>query len=376
MIFQRALRRELFSAAGAVFTALFTIFITFMLVKILGEAAGGKVGSSDVLALIGFTSLIQMPVLLILTGYIAVLMVVTRSYQDSEMVVWFASGLSLTRWVKPVLMFGLPIIVATGFLSLVAAPWANRMSAEFRERFENRSDISKISPGKFQESASSDRIFFVEEVAGDLGKVQNVFINTLKNGRSSVVVAKEGKIDVDKNGDKFLIMTQGRRYDGLPTEPNFQMMQFEKYGVLVANQSKAAQSDKATKALTVSELLANPINVNRGELFWRISLPIMATILMLIAIPLGYVNPRVGRFANLIVALLAWVVYLNLVNVVQAWIVQGKFALNTSWWLVHLIALFGAAFLFTWRLTVNSRMHPSVLWCQFKRLCRQEKSAA
>jgi len=84
MIFQRALRRELLSAAGAVFTTLFTITITVMLIKILGQAAGGKVASSDVVALIGFTELMNMPILLILTGFISVLLVVTRSYQDSE----------------------------------------------------------------------------------------------------------------------------------------------------------------------------------------------------------------------------------------------------------------------------------------------------
>ena len=85
MIFQRALRRELISTAGAVFTTLFTIIITVMLIKILGQAAGGQIASQDVVALIGFQSLNYMPILLILTGYISVLLVVTRSYQDSEM---------------------------------------------------------------------------------------------------------------------------------------------------------------------------------------------------------------------------------------------------------------------------------------------------
>jgi len=41
MIFQRALRRELLSTAGAVFTTLFTFTITWMLIKILVQAAGG-----------------------------------------------------------------------------------------------------------------------------------------------------------------------------------------------------------------------------------------------------------------------------------------------------------------------------------------------
>jgi lipopolysaccharide export system permease protein len=89
MIFQRALHRELISTAGAVFTTLFTITITVMLIRILGEAAGGRVASQDVIELIGFAALTIMPVLLINTGFVSVLLVITRSYQDSEMVVWF-----------------------------------------------------------------------------------------------------------------------------------------------------------------------------------------------------------------------------------------------------------------------------------------------
>ena len=122
MIFQRALQRELFGAAGAVFTTLFTITITFMLIKILGQAAGGKVASADVITLIAYSSLTYLPILLMLTGFISVLMVVTRMYQDSEMVVWFSSGLSLTSWLIPVFRFGLPFIVLIALLSLVATP--------------------------------------------------------------------------------------------------------------------------------------------------------------------------------------------------------------------------------------------------------------
>lgn len=366
MIFQRALQRELFGAAGAVFTTLFTISITWMLIKILGQAAGGKVASADVISLIGFASLTYLPVLLILTGFISVLLVVSRSYQDSEMVVWFASGLSLTSWVKPILKFGLPLIALTALLSLVATPWANRQSLEVRQGYEKREDIAKVSPGKFQESASSERIFFVEEVAGDLSKVRNVFINTFKNGRSSVVVAKEGTIEIDPQGDRFLVMSQGRRYDGLPTEPDFQMMQFEKYGILVSTQTKAVAGDKSAKSLSLSELLADPNNFNQGELLWRISLPLMGTVLLLLAVPLGYVNPRVGRSANLIIALLLVVVYLNMLNIVQAGVVQGRSSFAMAWWPLHLVALILVVLLFSWRLKVNSRYHPLVLWSKIK----------
>jgi lipopolysaccharide export system permease protein len=376
MIFQRALRRELLSAAGAVFTTLFTITITVMLIKILGQAAGGKVASSDVVALIGFTSLMYLPILLILTGFISVLLVITRAYQDSEMVVWFASGLSLTEWILPVLRFGMPLMLLTGALSFAVTPWANQQSAEFRERYEKRSDIAKVSPGKFQESASSDRIFFVEEVAGDLSKVQNIFINTIRDGRSSVVVATDGTMEIDKSGDKFLVMNKGRRYDGLPTEPDFQMMQFEKYGVLVSAQNGVVVGDKSAKSMPLSVLLENPDAVMKAELLWRISLPLMCILLLLLAIPLGYVNPRVGRSANLIIALLSVIIYLDMINISQAMVAQERAMFATSWWPIHLVILLVVIGWFGWRLKVNSRWHPLVLWSRCKACFRKKESLA
>jgi lipopolysaccharide export system permease protein len=369
MIFQRALRRELVSTAGAVFTTLFTITITVMLIRILGQAAGGRVDSQDVIELIGFEALKLLPVLLILTGFVSVLLVVTRSYQDSEMVVWFASGLSLTRWIKPVLMFGLPIIVLTGLLSFVVTPWASRMSAEFRERFEKREDIKKISPGKFQESSSSDRVFFVEGIAGDAGKVKNIFVNTLKDDRTTIVVAKEGTTEFNSRGDKFLVMSKGRRYDGVPNQSDFEIMEFERYSVLVARQSQALVSDKSAASLPTTALLTDRNNFNLGELLWRCALPLMALLLMLLAIPLSFVNPRAGRSANLLIALLLFVVYSNMVSVFQAQVVQNRLSFHVAWWPIHALAVVMIASLFAWRLKMNSRYHPLVALASLKRAC-------
>ena len=378
MIFQRALRRELISTAGAVFTTLFTIIITVMLIKILGQAAGGQIASQDVIALIGFQSLNYLPILLILTGYISVLLVVTRSYQDSEMVVWFASGQSLVRWIKPVLLCGFPIILLTGILSFVATPWANNQSAQYRERFEKHEDISKVAPGKFQESAATNRIFFVEGISGDSTKVKNVFVNTQKNGKNSIVVAKEGMVELDKNGDKFLILQKGRRYDAMEAQNEFRIMEFERYGVLVSSASQAVNGDKSARALPTADLLKDPNNFNMGELLWRISLPLMTLCLMLLAIPLSFVNPRVGRSASLMIALLLYVVYGNVVNIFQAEVVQKRLSFGLGWWPMHLAVVVIISLLFLWRLKVNSRYHPLVMWSAIKhaRLTQTKKSAA
>lgn len=367
MIFERALRRELMSTAGAVLTTLLTITLTVMLIKILGQAASGQVSPQDVLALIGFQALNYLPVILILTGFISVLLVVTRSYQDAEMVVWFACGLSLTRWIKPVLRFGWPIILLTGMLSFVVTPWANQQSTQFRERFEKREDIARISPGKFQESATANRIFFVEGISGDTNKVKNIFVNTFRDGKNSIVVAREGEMEVDQDGEKFVVMNKGRRYDGMPMQPDFQIIEFERYGLAVLNQSQAAVGAKSVRVLPTWELLAQDAGFSRGELLWRLALPLMALILMLLAIPLSFVNPRGGRSIGLLVALLLFVLYSNTVSVFQSMVAQNRMSFMLGWWPVHAAAAALVLSLFCWRLKINSRYHPALVWSGMRR---------
>lgn len=361
MIFQRAIRRELLNTVGAVFTTLFTIVITVMLIRILGDAAGGRVASGDVVALLGFAALIYLPVILSLTAFISVLLVVARSYQDSEMIVWFASGLSLMRWIRPIMSVGIPLVLLTASLSLWLTPWASRLSAEYKESFRNREDISRISPGKFQESASGDRIFFVEGLSSDTSKVENVFVSQSQGKNSSVVVAQEGSVILDQRGDKLLELRNGHRYDGTPGSPDFQTMDFGRYVIVVSSSQRELTDNKSARVLSTRSLIESPNPSNMSELLWRVSLPVMCLLQMLLAIPLGFVNPRRGRTLNLMIALVLAVSYLNSVGIVQAAVGQGRLSFTSAWWPLHLSALVVIAVLFFWRNNTNSRWHPMAL---------------
>ncbi|MFA9216275.1 MAG: LPS export ABC transporter permease LptF [Sphingomonadaceae bacterium] len=367
MIFQRALRREMASAAGATFTVLFSICITWTLITVLGKAAGGKVASSDVIALIVFAALNYLPTILILTSFISVLMVVTRSYRDSEMVVWFASGLSLTSWIRPVLTFGLPMVLLTAGLSFVATPWAKQKSSEYVERFAKREDLQKVSPGQFKESAAANRIFFVEGVSGSTAVVQNVFVNTVDEHGTAVIVAREGVINNGPKGERYLVLKNGRRYQGVPGQADFQTMEFESYSMRVASQSQELESDHNVDAISTMALLEDRSNEASAELLWRIASPLTCLVLILLAIPLGFVNPRAGSSANLIIALLIFFSYSNLVKLVEASVKQGKFMFAVSWWPLHVIAALAVFGLFAWRLNVNHRYHPLALLALMKR---------
>jgi lipopolysaccharide export system permease protein len=175
------------------------------------------------------------------------------------------------------------------------------------------------------------------------------------------VVAKEGTVELKPNGDKFLVMEKGRRYDGIPNRLDFEMMEFERYSVLVSRQSMEAGTGRSASASPTSELLADPTQRNLSELLWRISLPLMAFFLVVLAVPLAFANPRGGRSANLIIALLLVVAYNNMTAVFESLVAQGRLSFWVGLWPIHLLALLTAVFLFLWRLKVNSPYHPAVL---------------
>ncbi|MFH1602288.1 MAG: LPS export ABC transporter permease LptF [Pseudomonadota bacterium] len=353
LIFQRSLLREFGNLAVAVFCALFAITLTTQLIRYLGQAASGTIPSEAVLALLGFAALNYLPVLLSLTLFISVLMAISRSYRDSEMVIWFSAGLPLIAWVRPVLLFAAPLVFVISLLSLFLAPWAYNHSEVYRRQLESRDELSRIAPGVFRESGSAERVFFVEGIAGDASNVQNVFVTSMQHGRLGVMVSRRGFQETAANGDRFVVLADGRRYEGNPGEAEFRVMEFERYAVRIeTREAKAGQIP--ARALSTQTLLQEPHQGNLAELLWRIGLPLAALNLALLAIPLAFVNPRASRSTNLIFALLTYMVYSNLISVSQAWVSQGKISFHVGWWVVHVAMLVLLLGLFYRRMSVNS----------------------
>jgi len=353
VIFRRALLREFGNLALAVFATLFAITLTTQLIRLLGQAAIGEVLSEGVVALLAFSALNYLPVLLSLTLFITVLMTLSRSYRESEMVIWFGSGLSLLAWVRPVLLFASPLVALVALLSLFLSPWAIGKAEEYRRQMDLRDQASRVAPGVFREAAGADRVFFVEEIAGDQTNVQNVFIAQMQQGRLGITVSRRGYRESAENGDRFVVLLDGRRYEGIPGDLDFKVMDFQRYAMKVETRETPAEQ-ASTKAMSTFALLQARGNPGLAELVWRLGLPISAMILALLAIPLSFVNPRASRSVNLLFALLTYMVYANLLSIVQAWVSQGRLAFTTGWWAVHAGMLGVLALLFYRRLRVGS----------------------
>ena len=355
MLFRKSLRRDLTNLAGIVFATLFTIMVTTTLIRLLGRASAGRVDTATVLPLIAFSSINYLPVLLVLTLYVSVLTALTRAWRDSEMVIWFASGQSLAAWVRPVLSFALPFAIAVTLIAFFVAPWASRQAGDYTQRFAQREDVSQVSAGQFRESARAERVFFVESLAADAQSVRNVFVAQRKGDQEwSVVVSSGGFIENAPEGGRYLVLEQGRRYDGSMTTSQLRLSEFERYGVRLDPRPAGGAND-SVRARDTAALLADPTPRNLGELAGRIGLPISALLLALLAIPLSFVNPRVGRSVNLVIALLIYVTYTNLQSLMQAWIAQGRLPFAVGVWLVHAILALACGWLF-WRRMSTRRL--------------------
>jgi lipopolysaccharide export system permease protein len=223
-----------------------------------------------------------------------------------------------------------------------------------------------VAPGQFKESTSSNRVFIVEGAAGGANVVQNVFVNTIEKNGNTVVVAKEGVIESDGKGGQFLVLKNGRRYQGVPGRADFQSMEFERYSMRVSSKVAVLGADMPVGSLSTAALLAAPNRFTMAELLWLMASPIMCLLLMLLAIPLGFVNPRAGSSANLILAMLIFITYSNLVKLTEASVAQGKAGFGAAWWPLHALVALGVLALFAWRLNVNHRYHPLVLLNAFK----------
>src|SRR5690625_1362242 len=342
-LFRRSVISEILSHGGVVLSTLIIVWLSVLIVRLLGDAASGQIGAEVVLGLAVFSSITALPVILSVSLFIAVLTTVTRSFRESEMVVWFSSGLSLTNWIRPILYCAIPLSLIIATLTLYGAPWAYRQIAEYHQRYELRSDLSKVSTGEFIETEGGDRVFFSEDPLDDEDELGQVVVRVLGEEWHHLITAESAYTEIADNGDRFLVLRDGHRYDLTPGEGDAQLFSFERYGVRMENRDEdtdpeaiRSQAEQQLKARPTPSLIDKFDQGSQAHLMWRLAMPLAALSLALLAIPLGVVNPRLGRGGDILIAGLIALLYMNLINLSRGWINKGVLPFEVGLWLVHL----------------------------------------
>lgn len=350
MIFRRSLVRELTATVVGLFIVLLAILFTNLVLRLLAQAAGGAVAPEGILALLGFNALFYFNILLSVALFLTVLLTLSRWYRDSEMIVWFTSGQSLASCLPPILAFAAPFLLAIVVLSFFLSPWAEQRKVEYQRQLESKDEIALVTPGLFREFRRANLVVFVESINSFDGKIRNVFLHSVDEGKDATTVAREGTLEEAPNGDRFIVLVDGRRYEGKAGSPDFRIVEFDKLGHRI-EPAELRKLPLSTKAIPTPELVFAEGRVEQAELFWRISVPIAALVLVLLAVPLAYVNPRMGRSFNLITAAFLYLLYSNCLNIVQSFIAQGKLGFWTGLALPHVIAIGVVLLLFGQRLS-------------------------
>lgn len=312
---------------------------------LVGKAAKGWIPNDALTTILGFNLIRFLPALLSLTIFLAVLLTLTRWYRDSEMVIWLTSGLGITKWIRPILNFAVPVITIITVLSFFVMPWANQKVTEYENQLKARDESSSISPGVFKESNNGERVYFVEGF-DELGNVvKNVFIQSTQHQKTGIIVASKGSRYTAENDDRFILLENGRRYQGKPNSAEMSSTEFERYALRLETKEVAVPVAK-TETISSMSLISSESPRDKAELQSRLAIPVSAFILVLLAIPLSFVDPRAGRSLNVMLAVFIFIIYNNMLNIFEAWITQSKIHPIIGLWPVHGLFALLAIYLF------------------------------
>ena len=353
MIVTRYFTKEILSTWLAVTTILFLIFFSNRFMRYLADAASGAISNEVVFQLVAIKSITALPVLLPLALYLAVLVTMGRLYKDSEMTAFAACGIGVSTVLRTVIWISLPVSLLLLALALYGVPAAQQWAAEIQNEAKSNADFSTVIPGRFKAMQSDDLVIYSERVTDEGQRLEGVFARHIKQDTVSVLSATSAVHAFDETSNNmFVVFEDGYRYEGIPGEANFKIVEFDEYGVRVA-QGEAAAKQLPLSARSTERLFNSTHLREQAELQWRIAMPLSATLLAILSVLLSRADPRQGRFAKLFVAILIYVLYNNLIGIAKNWVEQGQVPVALGIWWVH--ALLVVLILLMWGKQVGFR---------------------
>ncbi len=323
---------------AAVLIVLLVIMIGNVLARSLSSVTDGAITPDTLLVLVGVKSVSLLVTLIPLGLYLGILLAHGRFYRDNEMAVMHACGIGWKDLLRPTAVVGLIGVVLITTLTIFASPWAARYEQTLKQTIREQSALSLLTPGKFIESSNGETVFFVHESNGTGTQFTDVFMRRQKeNQLPAIDTARLATYQIDdKTGDEYLIFTDGQTSIGNPGEAAYTITEFKRQGVLRPKE-ESSEPRLRTKAKLFSQLLNTGDTADQAELQWRVSIPLAALLLALLAVPLSYTSPREGRFGKIAVAILIYIPYANLLVLARKWIAAGSMPAWIGLWPVHFL---------------------------------------
>jgi len=341
LIVFRYLSRELLVTLSAVSAVLLVIIMSGRFIKYLAQAAQGLLDPSVLFLIMGFRLPGFLQLILPLGLFLGILLAYGRLYLDSEMTVLSATGMSQRRLLVYSLAPAALVAALVGWLSLGLAPQGIAEVDRLLNQQDSLTEFDTLVPGRFQSLRNGTRVTYTRELSEDRTELAGVFISetnlssaTGEERGLSVLVAESGRQEVQPDGSRYLILSNGYRYDGNPGQANYRAIQYDTYGVLLPKPEVSIELSER-EALPTSELFGSDDIRLQTELQWRLSLPLLVFVVTLLAVPLSKVNPRQGRFLKLLPAILLYMTYLALLIAARGAMDKGRIPVAVGLWAVH-----------------------------------------
>lgn len=346
MIIDRYMMREVGLPFLGVAVVLVLIFTTYSLTRFLVDANAGLLRPGEVVQLTALRAVVSLEVLLPLSFYLAVMIGMGRLYSDSEIYAMRSGGISEWRLMRPVMLLALLLAVVTGSLALLARPWAYTTTYQLRAAAEASSVVDRLRPGRFHQFSGSGRTVFIARPGADGQTVNGIFVRSRSDDDISVITSASGRLEhYALPGQHRLTLYDARVFKRVADAPDLvaRLGSFALW-LPVGELEPIGYRTKATSSRT---LVASYQGRDRAELQWRVSTPISALLLALLAIPLSRSRPRQGRFARVIIALGTYAVYFTLLDVSRTWVEQG--GSRWIWWVPGLLLAVLVPLYLPWR---------------------------
>jgi lipopolysaccharide export system permease protein len=348
VILFRYFAREIFITMFAVAGIVLVISMGWRFSGYLENAAAGLMSREILFAVMAYRLPGFLELIIPVSFFLSIMLVHGRMHVDSEMIVLQACGMSTWRLIQMTLLTALAVMIMTAMISLWLKPMGEKRVETLLGDQNNLTEFDTLIPGRFQTLASGKRVTYTEGIS-DEGELTRVFINDYKEAADNeprqavTVIADSGKTQVDGEGRRFLVLNNGRRYQGKPGEKNYQSIEYEEYGQLVVSGASISKK-KRRSAIPTSELFGATDAPAVSELHWRVGVVLLIPVIALLAIPLARVNPRQGRFTRLVPAMILCFVYILALSGARTALGKGDIPLNLGLWWIHGVAL-GTTFL-------------------------------
>jgi lipopolysaccharide export system permease protein len=282
--------------------------------------------------------------------YLAVLIGLGRLHSDSEIYAMRSSGISEMRALRPIVGMAVLLAILIGLFSLFVRPWAYGETYEIKARAEASTEVDRIRPARFYSFEESGRTVFIKAVSANGDDLKEVFIRTRKDRDLQVITAATGQLIYYARPEHHrLILHNAIVYKQAKDAPDV-FGELGSFSIWIP----AGEPDPVgykTKSGSTFELPLSADTDDVAEFQWRLSTPLSALLLALLAIPLSRSKPRQGRYARMLAALVIYAVYFNLLDVGRTWVEMGT--RQNIWWVPGMLALLVLVLYLPWGKTAR-----------------------